>query len=335
LGVTIRDIASLANTSTATVSRVLSGKPGVQEATRQRIVALADKLGYRPNRIAQNLAMQKSHVLGFIAADLESVYYIEFFRHVQRAVEPLGYQVLVADSERRIEKEKQNIEVMRMHQAEGLIVFPVHDWELQTDIDHFLQLRLQKFPFVIVGKLDGGGFDLVTSSEVDTASRVANHLLSLGHRRIGFVGYDMHNRPVRERFEGARDALRQAGLDFAPDHVIKHVPDWLDALVAMLRKPDRPTALIMMNDICALIACRPIQDLGLRIPEDISIAGFDNGIWTRHMRPSLTTTAVNTEEVARIALDMLMCRIGEPDRPAVQNLVPQEFLARESTGPCP
>ncbi len=335
MGVTIRDIAALADTSTATVSRVLSNRPGVNESTRQRVLTLAEKLGYRPNRIAQNLAMQKSHVVGFIAADLESVYYIEFFRHVQRAIEPLGYQVLVADSQRRIEKEKQNIEVMRMHQAEGLIIFPVHDWELQTDIDHFLQMRLQKFPFVVVGKLEDSGFDWVTSSEVDSAEKLARHLLSLGHRRIGFVGYDGHNRPVRERFEGARAALTSAGLDFDPRHVIDYGPDWLGSMAAMLRTPDRPTALVMMNDVGALLAWRPIEDLGLKIPDDLSVACFDNGLWTSHMRPSLTTTSMDTAEVARVALEILLDKIGDPNRPAIQRLVPQEFIVRESTARCP
>ncbi len=335
MGITIKDIAVMANTSTATVSRVLSRKPGVAETKRRRILSLAEKLGYRPNRLAQNLALQKSYVLGFIAADLLNPIYIDFFRRVQRRVEAMGYQVLIADSEQDAKKERHNVEVMRQHRAEGMIIFPVHDWRLHSEVDHFLELRLQKYPFVVLGKLDGLSADIVTIDEVGISYKIGRHLLELGHRSIGFVGYDTENRPVRERYEGVRKALAESGVELNPAHVIENSEGWVDRTVAMLRRPDRPTALVIISDVNTLMALRLIQETGLRIPEDLSIATFENGIWTRHLKPTITTTGEVNSEIATLAMDLLFARMEDRDRPPRQHLLLPELLIRESTGPCP
>lgn len=333
--ITIKDLAAMANTSTATVSRVLSNKPGVTEDKRRRVLQLAERLGYTPNRIAQNLALQKSHVLGFIAADLTNPVYIDFFRHVQHRVEPQGYQILMADSQVDPEKEKHNIAVMREHRAEGLLIFPVNDWKRTSDIDHFLQLKLQKFPFVIVGRIDGFGFDYVTSEEVDTARRVTRHLIDLGHKRIGFLGYDDTNRCISERFMGFRDALEEAGLPLADESVVRYREGWQGDLKALLRGRSRPTAIVPTNDMLALLAWRTIAECGMRVPDDLSLATFGDEVWSRNLVPSLTTTNENIGRVAEIAMDLLLSRMDEPSRAPEQRLVPQEFLVRESAAAPP
>lgn len=335
MGVTIDDLAALANTSTATVSRALNNKPGVTEATRQRILMLADKLGYRPNQLARNLALQKSHVLGIIGADLLNTFYIHFFRNVQQRAEPLGYQLLLADSERSVEKEKRNIDVMLLHRAEGFLIFPVGDWQRASPVDHLMELRLRRFPFVVVGRVEGLDCDWVTSDELEVAGISARHLIALGHRRVAFVGHMPENRCVVERLEGVSTALARAGCPMAANHVIHHTDDWAARMKEMLRAPDRPTALVYVNDVVALMAKRHLADLGLRVPQDLSVTAFDDGLWTRHATPSVTTTAENEEEVTRVAVDMLLRRIADPDAPTQQRLVPQRFIIRESTGPAP
>jgi DNA-binding LacI/PurR family transcriptional regulator len=233
LAITIKDLAQMANTSTATVSRVLSDKPGVTEEKRKRILELAQRLGYSPNRIAQNLALQKSHVLGLIAADLRNTVYVDFLRRMQGRVEELGYQVLIADSELNPEMERHNISVMRQHRAEGLIIFPVLDYLGETQVEHLLELKLQRFPFVIVGRIEGFGFDFVISEETETAYKLTRRLIELGHRRIAFIGYRDNNRPVRERFEGMAKAMRESGLEVPADFRVSlgENDEWLPDLV--------------------------------------------------------------------------------------------------------
>lgn len=336
MAVTIEQLAALAKTSTATVSRVLNNKPGVTEKTRQRVQNVADELGYQPSRIAQNLALQKSHVLGFVAADLQNAFYTDLFRRVQRQMEPMGYQVLIADSEQNVAKEKHNLAVMRQHRAEGLIVFPVHDWKTQTELNHFMELRLRKFPFVVIGKLNEVACDSVTNEEITSARKLTEHLLELGHREIAFIGSDLENRPVRERQRGVEAALHAARLKLKPENVVPHRHnEWLANLKALLKREKRPTALVVMNDVLALIAHRAILEEGIRIPEDISMATFGNEIWTEHLRPSLTTTDVNPEAVATLAMDMLLKRMQDKELHPTQHAIPQKLIIRESTGPAP
>lgn len=331
----MEELAGLANTSTATVSRVLNNKPGVTPATRKRVLDLAGKLGYRPNRIAQNLALQKSHLLGFIAADLLNSFYIDFFRRVQHRVEKMGYQVLIADSERNIDEEKHNIDVMLHQHAEGMLIFPVHDCRIHTDINHLLELRVKKYPLVVLGKVDGRNFDSVTNEEIETAYTMTRHLTDYGHRRIAFIGYESEDRPVGERFEGVLRAAHEAGCNIDQSLILAHRDGWTSDLVDLLTRPDRPTALVIMNDVLALLAHRTINELGLSVPRDLSIVTFGNNIWTRHLKPTLTSTAENCGEVARIAIDLLLKRMEDPECPTMQYSVPQDFIVRESTGTCP
>lgn len=321
----------MARTSTATVSRVLSNKPGVAEDTRRNIQQLAERLGYTPNRIAKNLALKKSHVLGFIAADLRNFVYIDFFRRIQGSARKAGYQVLIADSELDVEKERHNIEVMREHRAEGLIVFPVCDWDINSDMEHFLQLKLQKFPFVLVGKVENYGFDYVVSEEVETARSMASRVIELGHREIGFIGASDTNRCIIERCSGVELALKQAGLSMKPEHKISLDEGFEKRLGDLLRSPSRPTALAIVNDTMALMCQRVITLAGLRVPDDVSIFTFGDNFWSQYTIPALSTTHENNAGVAKAAYELLFERIDNPTMPPRHRLVLPEVIWREST----
>ena len=335
VAVTIKDLAQMANTSTATVSRVLSNKPGVAEDKRQSILRLAEQVGYRPNRTAQNLALKKSYIIGLVGADLQNAAYLDFFRHLQHALQNDGYRVLIADSERDVEKEKHNIETMREQRAEGIVVFPVHDWDNSVEIDHFLELKLQKFPFVLIGRLEGYGFDCVASEELETAKGVTRHLLEFGHREFAFIGDDSRNRCVQERRDGVELALKQAGLTLKQENVIREHDGWLEELREMMTRTDAPTALVYINDTAALATHRTIQEMGLKAPDDFSFTCFGNNLWAPLMVPSYTTTQENNEEIATVALRLLMKRIEDPSAKPSQVLVQQELIMRESAGPAP
>lgn len=332
MSVTIKDLAQMANTSTATVSRVLSNKPGVANEKRRNILALADKLGYRPNRIAQNLALRKSHVIGLIAASLNNTAYVDFFSRIQNSLEAQGYRVLIADSEREIEKEKHNIEVLLQQRVEGIIIFPVHDWDVGSDVDHFLKLKLQRFPFVIVGKIEGYDFDFVTSEETETASKLTQVLIKDGHKRIAFVGSDLKNRCVVERLAGVRAELKRHGLKLREEDVISDHLDWVVDFDRMLARKDRPTAAVFVNDVCALMASRRLSLLGWELPKDFSYVSFGNNLWVEYLTPTVTSTREKNDEISKVALEMLMERIENPTRPSAQQLISPEIVVRESTG---
>jgi LacI family transcriptional regulator len=329
MAVTLRELATLANTSITTVSRVINNKPGISQKRRESIMRLAKEMGYQPNVLARNLVMQKRHILGLIASTLSNPVYVEFFHLTAARCRERDYQVLVADSEYDLDKEEENINMMLQYQAEGLLIFPVSDSKRGVDLQHFLNLQLRGIPFVVVGEAEGYNFDCVTSEELESSARLARHLVELGHKRIGVVGVDPENRCAVRRLEGIESALPDGGPALRTAGGTED--EWVQEVVSWFDDGDRPTALVTMNDGIALRLYRPLMERGLSIPDDVSIVTFENDFWTELVQPSLTTSAPDNAEVARLAFDTLMQRIENPKKPPIVKKVPQRFIQRESS----
>ncbi len=339
--VTIRDLARMTNTSVATVSRAIGNKPGVTPETRERIAQLAESLGYQPNRNAQSLVKQKTHLIGLIVSALRNPWYVEFLGRMESFWTERGYQILVTESQLSPQREQENINIMLQHQAEGLVIFPVSDWLSQENFDYFLKLKLRRFPFVLIGRVEGYGFDCVYTEEIESATRLTKHLVNLGHTRFGMVDYDPRNRPARERLEGIKRALITAGLLTGEEPDMEPVlrvstyerTTWRDNLVNWFASPQPPTALIPTNCGVGLELYRPLMEMGLRIPDDVSVASFDDPEWVKHLVPAMTVCHPDDEKVIHLALQTLMERIQKPEGPAKVHSIPQELVIRESTGP--
>jgi len=333
--VTLQELAHMANTSVTTVSRALNDKPGVNAKRRANIKKLAEQFGYRPNIMARNLVMKTQHMLGFIASSLSNPAYLDFFHRIESSCRANGYQVLIADSEDDATLEKEHINTMLEHQTEGLLIFPVADEDSTAGYRHFLDLQLKHIPFVLVGESGGYNFDSVTSEEIESAGVLAKHLVQLGHRRVGVVGVIAGNRCTEQRLEGVVSVLQTAApeaLDaLRTAYGVKE--DWIPEVCSWFEEPDPPTALITMNNGVALRLYRPLAEQGLQIPRDVSVVTFEDDFWTELIRPALTTSVPNNAEVARLAFEMLMKRIKEPEAPPVMHRVPQTFIVRESTAP--
>lgn len=337
MAVTLEELARMANTSVATVSRVLNNKPGVNKVRRESIKKLADQLGYRPNILARNLVMQRQNMLGFIAWNLSNPAYIDFLRNIESSCRTQGYQVLIADSEEDVELEKQHINTMLEYRAKGLLIIPVADEHRAAGYQHFLDLQRKKIPFVLIGETGGYYFDCVTSEEIESSSVLARHLIELGHRRLGVVGCLPGNRCTEERLEGVVRALKEnapeavATLRRADGEKEAYIPE----VCSWFEEEAPPSALITMNSGVALRLLRPLADVGVQIPRDVSLVTYENDFWTELVQPSLTTSVPNSAEVARLAFVVLMERIRRPDAPPMNHFIPQTFIARESVRPVP
>lgn len=340
-GLTIADIARMANVSVATISRVLSGKPGVSETKRQEIHSLLDQVGYRPNRIAQTLALGRSGLLGVVVSNLRIPFYAQIISVLERHCALEGYRLLVMDSAHDIEREKRNIDVLREHRAEGFFVIPVHDYDNRVDSDHFQKLKLEKFPFLLIGKIQGLDLDWITFEERETAYRVTRNLMEAGRSRFAFMGFDSKNRTVLERLEGIRRALSEGGLGLTPDAILEEVGTWTEGGIRaweplvrdLFSRSDPPNALIAANDTLALIAIRNLKKIGLRVPDQVSVAGFDDSDFASLVEPSITTNAKDIERVGAEAAQMLLAKIANPKGPTRQVEVPQILCVRDSTAP--
>ena len=342
MGLTIKQIAKMANTSTATVSRSIHGLPGVGEEKRRQLLELLERIGYRPNRIAQNLVSGHSNTIGIITSDLTIGFYIEAISHIEHLCKQRGYQILVMDSKHDVNNERENIELLRQYPTEGILIIPEHDYNTSVNLDHFVRLRLEKYPFALIGKSPQHDVDWVTMEEVDAASQVTNYLINHGHKRIAFLGNDLHNRTVVERLEGIQKALHARDLVLQDDFIIDEVGTWNEggeaawhmAIEQLFSKPAPPTALFCANDTIALIALSKLESMGIEVPNDVSITGFDDSPWSRYVRPSLTTCAKDMVEVGSLAVEVLFHRMEHPDAPVQQILVPHKLVIRASSGVC-
>jgi LacI family transcriptional regulator len=342
MALTIKDIAKMANTSTATVSRAIHGLPGIGEDKRKQMLELLDRIGYRPNRIAQNLVSGHSNTIGVITSDLTIGFYIEAISHIEHLCKQRGYQILVMDSKHDVTTERENIESLRQYRAEGILIIPEYDYNMRLSLDHFTRLRLEKYPFALIGKSPQHDVDWVTMEEIKATTQVIDHLLDLGHTRIGYLGNDTLNRPGMERMEGIQKALHARDLVLQDDFIIDEVGTWDEggeeawhvAIENLFSKPAPPTALFCANDTIALIALSKLQSMGIEVPNEVSITGFDDSPWSRYVRPSLTTCAKDMVEVGRLAVEVLFHRMEHPDAPVQQILVPHKLMIRASSGVC-
>lgn len=338
-GLTISDIARMANVSVATISRVLSGKPGVSQAKRQEIHSLLERVGYRPNRIAQTLALGRSGLLGVVVSNLRIPFYAQIISVLERHCSLQGYRLLVMDSAHDVEREKLNIDVLREHRAEGFFVIPVHDYDNRVDSDHFLKLKLEKFPFLLIGKIQGLNLDWIAFEETETAFHLTRRMLDQGRRRFAFMGFDPTNRTVLERLEGIRRALSEKGMVLPPESILEEVGTWTEggirAWEPIIRdhfsRPEPPDALIAANDTLALIAIRNLKKMGLGVPGQVAVAGFDDSDFASLVEPAITTNAKDIERIGAEAAKMLLAKIANPKAPTRQVEIPQNLCLREST----
>lgn len=336
--ITIKDIARMANTSIATVSNVIGNKSGVGKAKKKQVLDIIKKTGYRPHRSARSLVLRKSATLGFVVSDLRNSVYVDVFRGVESVFRQRGYQVFLTDSEMDGNKERDNIELMLDNRVEALVVIPVHEFKLSDDVVHLIQLHQEGVPFVVMGRLENFEGDYVTSEEVDSASRMARYVMDLGHEHIAFVGHDPDNRAAVERYMGVKQSIDAAtGVRLTSVRCAADAPVrlWTAKLDRLLRGPDRPTAMIMVNDVTAITAIQRCKDLGLTVPEDISVVGFGNLRTASVIDPPLTTFAEDIPTMVKRIVEALSRKMQNSHCESMQSLVPKKMIRRRSAAPPP
>jgi DNA-binding LacI/PurR family transcriptional regulator len=341
---TIRDVAARAGVSTATVSRALRGGVGVDPATRARVEAAARELRYRPSGIARSLKLRSTRTLGLIVTDIENPYFPQIIRAVEDAARARGYSVVLADGRRDPDREIQSLELLAARQVDGLLIASSALTER-----HRSWIDERPCPVVVMNSsFASEGVPSVLSDNVAGGRLAAEHLLDLGHRSLTYVATPASgNLAVDERLAGVREALAERGRS----------PDDLDVVLgdggvdggeragrgAFQRRPET-TALICYNDLTAVGALRAVHALGMRVPEDVSVVGFDDIELAPYVEPPLTTVRQDTTAMGAWAVDTLLGLIvSQRARPgaagaAVRSMVtprriPVHIVVRGTTGP--
>lgn len=330
--VTIFDVAEASGVSYGTVSRVINNDPHVRAATRARVMDAIQRLGYVINRQAQSLARGKTRVVGVLVPELGNGYIGEIIRGIDGELDQAGYDLMLFTTHRRAAKEANYVASLVQGVVEGLLlVLP------RNPADYLGVLSARKFPHVLI---DHQGVDTLSPAVGATNWQggfvATEYLISLGHQRIGFITGSMDLGCAQDRLEGYKAALRAHHLPILPELICEgdfSQNSGLAAANALLDLPEPPSSIFASNDVMAMGAMDAIRHRGLRIPDEVSILGFDNIPQSAVLFPPLTTVQQPLEQMGRVATQILLDTLKEPAERTSRIELPTELIVRSSTAP--
>ncbi|MFE3456920.1 LacI family DNA-binding transcriptional regulator [Nocardiopsis aegyptia] len=337
---TYAEIAEHAGVSTATVSRVLSGRDYVRPELADRVRASATALGYRQNRAARTLRTQRADAIGLVLSDVENPFFASVARAVEAVASARDHAVLLCNTDEHIERESAHLDLMIAERVAGVIVAPATE-----DPAALSQLTEERVPTVLVDRrADGDPFDSVLIDHRTGARDLTGHMLGHGHRHIAVVMGTTEGTPSRERLTGCREAVarhpdaRLTVLEGRPADAIGTAGtlELGRRLVLDLAGRDTagPTAVFCANNLLMQGCLYALRESGLRVPDDIALCGFDDQPMFDLVEPPLTVAAQPTEAIGRTAAELLFDRIARPDGERRVHVLDPELRIRRSCG-CP
>jgi LacI family transcriptional regulator len=332
---TIRDVALRAGVSIATASNVVNGARPVGEASRRKVLEAIAALDYRLDRAASALRGRSTRLIGMVVPDITNVFFASLVHGVEALAERDGYDLLIVSTSEDATNERRRVEALVARRIDGLIVVPANDDSMVALKGDAGGSRLP--PAVLIDR--GGqapGFDTVRADCFAGGYAAARHLIDLGHRDVVVLTHSRGLDNIQQRIAGCRRALSEAGLD-GRERVIyggQDLETLRGAIELELNRADRPTAIFALTNVCALASIKAARGLGLEIPRDVSIVGFDDFDWMWALRPYLTTVAQPVDNFASTAWRLLLQRLkGEAASEVERIELPCTLKVRESTGP--
>ena len=331
---TLLDLAKELNLSTSTISRALTRPGVVRPATRERILAAIEKIGFSPNGVARSLRKRETKTIGIIVPDITNWFFGVIVRAISGAVGPHAYMMVVFDANEDPEAEAKALQSLRERQVSGIIRCPVggenKSWEAAI---------ASGTPVIELDRCSGlRNVDTVLIDD-DQAGRIAAEcLIALGHRRIGTIAGPQHLSNARGRLRGFLKALSKASITLAPELIehgdFRESSGYIGAERLMSLRA-RPTAIFIANSEMTGGAIAAIRELKIRIPKDLSLIGFDDARWARYLDPPLTTISHPTPELGRCAAELLLDRLTKvkPHRKSRVIKFEPELIVRGSTAP--
>lgn len=350
---TIAEVASAAGVSVATAGRALGGYGSVRAATKDRVLAVAQRLGYRPNQLARSMVSGSTRTLGAVLSDIENPFFSKALRGISDVATEAGYEVVVVSTDEDPDMEREAVRVLLERRVDGLVVSPA----VGVDARHLQHALAAGIPVVLLDRLIlGVSADSVGIDNREAGRAATQRLLDAGHRNIGLVtGEFPEGRAALTgvlesgvetafggttglRVAGYRDALLDAGVPlasrllgtegFRPEGATRATRQLLDL-------SDPPTALIALDSQLVLGVLRALDDLGLRWPTDLSVVGFDDAEWIEALSPPLTVLAQPVYDLGRTAGELLLRRLADGAGRPEHHWLPTSIVERDSVGPPP
>jgi LacI family transcriptional regulator len=333
---TIKDIARMAKVSHTTVSRALNDKSRIRNETKERILSIAKELSYRPNFIARSLVMRRTKTLGLVITTIANPFYTELSQGIETTAIGLGYNIILCSTNYDLAAEKKYIDMLRSKGVDGIIFTSAHMGD-----PNILVLAEEGFPIVLVNrrtyhpvvreKVDYVGVDNIRGGFL-----AVEHLIKLGHQRIGVIGGSSESSVGFERLEGGKKALAAYGLDVISDYFLEG--DFLKGSgyqggKKFLEMNEPPTAIFATNDYMALGTYQAIVEQGVRIPEEVALIGFNDIEFTSMKGIELTTVGQKKYEMGALAVKTLLERVeGAKRGPPEEIILEPELIIRKTCG---
>lgn len=332
MAATSDDVARLAGVSRATVSYVINNGPRpVSPQTRAKVIEAIRQLNYQPNAVARNLRLQRTSTLGLIVPDTHNPYFSEVARGIEAVAFERGYTVVICHSSAQLERELQYVDMLLAQRVAGVIWIPG-----TADFAPYKKLKENNVKTVVIDRIiPDESITAVMADNFHGGYLATEHLIQLGHERIGYIGRSNDLSHSRQRFEGYQAALQAHNIRFEEGYVVQGgyvLDDGRRAVRQLLSLERPPTALFAYNDMMAIGALRALHEAGLRVPEDFSVVGFDDIAQAEFTCPALTTVHLPKSEMGERGAHLLISLI-EKQKPAKSLTSPLQvqLIVREST----
>ncbi len=327
--VLIKDVAEHAGVSSATVSRVLSNKPHVRDELKERVHKAVADLSYEPNRVARSLRSQRSTVIGLVISDIRNSFYNTVVRAIEDVAFEKGYAVFLCNTDENPEKELFYLNLLKAEKVAGVIISPARE-----NASNSSSLTNANIPVVAVDRrIPNFEMDTVLTNNTEASYQLISQLIAKGHKRIGAVLSDLSITTGRERFEGYKQAILDAGLDFSENLVLSGLPiaeDGYRLSLDLLEPKPLITALFTGNELITLGALKAIYELGLNIPEDIELASFDKLDWIPFL-PKMSFAEQPSYELGKQAAQLLFERISGSNKEPQNIIIPSKIQSITET----
>ncbi|HEW92150.1 MAG TPA: LacI family transcriptional regulator [Thermotogaceae bacterium] len=335
--VTIRDIAKILGISPSTVSRAMSGKPGVNKDLRNRILTLAKELGYIPNIAAKSLKTSKTQTIGLLVSDIRNPFFQYFMSGLEKVLFYRGYKFIVCNTDEDLKKEDVYLKWLLEHGVDGIVASPLTDKEGHSN--KMLYRKAKKFGIKVVfydRLLDGDNdFDSITIDNQQAIFEAVEYLKDCGHKKLGIYLYKSNIYTVRERLEGFKKACKIFDLPFNTDWVIDGIDfeteeDYKKAIAGILSSSYRPTAMLATNYFITRVMLKVAKESNIKVPDEFSIVGFDDIVENELVTPTITTIKQPVIEMGKIAGALILDLIDNESRKVSKIVLKTELVVRES-----
>lgn len=329
--VTIKDVARKAGVAHSTVSRALRGSSLISTPTVERIKKIAFEMGYQPSAAARSLKTRRSQVLGVIVSAIDDPFFSEILQGIDDVAQQNGYSLFIAAAQRDLDRERAIVKAMREHRVDGVILCST-----PFSAEQSKQLHTSEIPTVVINNQSSEDYHFsIYHDDLDGSRQVMRHLLDLGHQRIAYLGYSQSGRTNLKRLDGYRELMHSAGLaihtGYELDVLISDPQSGKAAAGYFLSLPLPPTAIFCYNDMLAVGVLRGLLEAGMRVPEDCSVAGFDNILYSAFTHPPLTTFDQPKRFIGQEASRLVLGLLAENSPRPMIRMLQGSLLVRGST----